>query len=57
LDSRNILDDSTGIKGYYDVSNPFAFAACTQNNLDILSRLRMLKANNPDQFLKTETVR
>jgi hypothetical protein len=54
LDHRNILDDGIDIEGYYDVSDPFAFAAGTQNNPDILSRSRMLKSDDSADFLKTE---
>jgi hypothetical protein len=54
LDQRNILDEGIDIEGYYDISDPFAFAAGTQNNPDILSRSRMLKAADSADFLKTE---
>jgi hypothetical protein len=54
LDQRNILDDGTDIDGSCDISNHFAFAAGTQNNPDVLSRLRRLKADDQDEFLKTE---
>jgi hypothetical protein len=54
LDQQNVLDDGTDIDGYYDVSNPFVFAAGTQNNPDVLSRSCMLKADDRDEFLKTE---
>jgi hypothetical protein len=46
LDQLDILDDCTNIDGCYDVSAPFAFAAGTQNNMDILFSLRMLKADH-----------
>jgi hypothetical protein len=37
LDQQNLLDDGIDIKGYYNISDPFAFAAGTQNNPDLLS--------------------
>ena len=54
LDQNNITHDGIVIDGVFNPDNPLAFAAGMNNNADTLSQSQMLKANDHDDFLKSQ---
>ena len=54
MDLRNIRHDGVTIDGIFEIENPLAFAAGSNNNPDILSQSQMLKAADRDEFLKVQ---
>ena len=56
LDRHHVIDDMVTIEGVYgDFINPFAFQASKKgNNPDVLSRVQMMKAQDKEEFLKSE---
>jgi hypothetical protein len=55
LDQRNILHDGVSLEGIFEIDDPYSFVAGTKNNPDALSRSQMMKADDRDTFLKTES--
>jgi hypothetical protein len=55
LDQRNILHDGVSLEGIFEIDDPFSFVAGTKNNPDVLSCSQMMKADDRDTFLQSES--
>jgi len=54
LDQHNLTFDGCLPDGHFDIGNPIAFAAGSQNNNDILTQSYMLCADDCNEFVKSQ---